>query len=258
MTSVAAFNSAAAQENYAFPEKFTLRLASYSVEDADTDIAVRDENGIGTSVSFAKDLGGDTSTTIPRIDAFYRFNERHRVDMTNFKIERDGRRVLRIDIDWDDQNYTIGETVVTDISYELFKIGYGYSFYHSRDVELSLTAGLNITSYEFEYELADGSEADSSDVSAPLPMFGLRMSYAITPRWSIHYLAETFFIEIGDELEGAFLNYELDLQFKAHKNFMLGLGFTRLSIDLEADDVEWRGSINDSHRGYLFYLGYQI
>lgn len=258
LANLATTSPAVAEEKYAFSEKFMFRLSSYSVENADTDIAVQNEQGIGTNVSFAKDLGGESSVTIPRIDAFYRFNESHRIDFASFKIERDGRRQLRIDIDWDDQSYSIGETVVSDISYELLKIGYGYSFYHSHNVELGFTAGFNITSYEFNYQLDDGSQADSSDVTAPLPMFGLRMAYAITPKWSIHYLSETFFIEIGDELEGVFQNFELDLQYKAHKNFMLGMGVTRLSIDLEANDEEWRGRIADSHQGILLYLGYQL
>jgi len=247
-----------AADNVAFPEKFMFRLVSYSVEDADTDIAIFSESKVGAGVSFAKDLGGDTSVTVPRFDAYYRFNPRHRVDVTSFGIDRAGRELLKIDIEFEDQSYSAGQTVISDISYELFKIGYGYSFYHSPDVELGITAGLSFTSYDFNYALADGSDSGSSDVSSPLPMFGLRMAYAITPRWSIHYLSEAFFINLGDELEGALLDYEIGLQYRTGENFMLGAGVTRISIDLESDDEDWRGRIDDSHRGFLFYLGYQL
>lgn len=250
--------AAIAAEEDGFANKFQLRLSSFQVDKSDTDISVVNEAGIGTLVNFADDLGGDESSTIPRLDMHYRFNDRHRIDFANYKIERDGRKLLQIDIDLDEQSYSIGETVLTDITYELLKIGYAYSFYHSRAVELSFTAGLNITSYDFEYELADGSESGSSDVSAPLPMFGLRMSYAITPKFSVHYLTETFFIEVGDEAKGSFFNYELDLRYQAGKNFLLGLGVARLGIDLEANSDEWRGSITDTHRGYLFYVGFQL
>ena len=258
VTQLALGASAVASHEAAFSNHFQLRLASFYVESADTDIAVFDDSGIGTIVNFADDLGGDETATIPRLDMHYRFSDRHRVDFANYRIERDGRKVLQIDIDWDDQNYSIGETIFTDFEYELVKIGYAFSFYHSPEAELGFTAGLNITSYKFEYELADGSQADSSDVSAPLPMFGLRMSYAITPKWSVHYLTETFFIEIGDELEGSFFNYEFDLRYRAGKHLLLGLGFARLGIDLKAEDEDWSGSITDSHRGFLAYLGFQL
>ena len=249
-------NPAFAADASAFPEKFMLRLSSYNVEEADTDIAVFTDTTIGTGVSFADDLGGDTRVTIPRIDLRYRFNQRHRIDFTHLRIERDGRELLQIDISFEGQSYSIGETVVSDISYELFKLGYAYSFYHSPVVELGFTAGLNLTSYDFDAELADGTSSSSSEVTAPLPMFGLSMSYAITPKLSIHYLSETFFIELGDELKGAFLNHELNLRYKLGKSFLLGAGITRLSVDMSANDEDWRGRISDSHRGLSFFVGY--
>lgn len=249
---------AAAAEHAGFADKFTLRLASYYVERSDTDFAILDESGLGTQVNFADDLGGDDNVTIPRIDMRYRFNDRHSVDFTHYRIERSGRRSLQIDIDFDDQSYSVGETVVSEINYELYKYGYSYSFYHSPRVELDFTVGLNFTTYEFEYELADGSEADSADASAPLPMFGLRMSYAITPRWSVHYLTETFFVELDDEFEGSLSNNELDLQYRAGKHFLLGLGFARFSFDLKVDDDDLSGRVNDSHRGALFYIGVRL
>jgi len=249
--------SIAAQQQ-AFPERFMLRLSSYSVSNADTDITVLSSSGIGTGISFVDDLGGDNSVNIPRIDGYYRFNERHRIDFASFRIERDGRNLLSIDVDLGEQNYSVGETVVSDINYDLFKIGYAYSFYHSPSVELSFTAGLSITTYEFNYELADGSSTDTSEVTGPLPMFGLRMAYAIDEHWSIHYLAETFFIEIGDEFEGAFLSYELDVRYRFDNNFVLGAGITRFSIDLNADDSDWNGRIADNHRGLLVFGSYNF
>ena len=249
--------SAAAEDGHLL-ENFMIRLVSYSVENADTDMTVLSDDNIGTGFSYADDLGGDTRTIVPRLDMYYRFNDRHRIEFSSFKYERDGRQLLAIDIDIEDQTYSIGETVVSDITYELLKIGYAYSFYHSTEVELSFTAGLNITSYDFNFELADGSQADSSRVNAPMPMFGLRMSYAINPRWSVHYLAETFFIEVGDSLEGAFLAYELDLQYRFSNNFTLGFGVSRFSMDLDANDDDWNGKIADSHRGVLLFASYYI
>jgi len=73
-------------------------------------------------------------------------------------------------------------------------------------VELSLSAGLNFTTYDFEYELSDGSKNDVSDVTAPLPMYRLRMSYAFNPNWLVHYVAESFFIELVDNLRASLLN----------------------------------------------------
>lgn len=237
-----------AAEKLAFPEKSIIRLSSISIRDADTDLTVLSSSKLGTGFSFVDDLGGDDSATIPRIDGYYRFSPVHRVEFGAFRIERDGRNLLTIDVDIGDESYSVGDTVISNINYELLKIGYAFSFYHSQAVELSVTAGLNMTKYEFDYELVDGTSADSSESSGPLPMFGIRVSYAINPRWSIHYLSEVLFVEAGDA-EGSFQNYELDIRYKLNENFMLGAGLTRFSIDVTTKDNDWNGRIADTHYG---------
>jgi len=251
-------NTSAAEgsKNLAFPEKFMIRLSSYGVNQASTDISVLSSAGVGTIVSFDEDLGGENSATIPRFDAYYRFNERHRIDISNFSIDREGLKTLDVDIILDGITYNINETVKSEIKYSLLKVGYAYSFYHSPSVELSLTAGLNVTEYDFNFSLDDGTRASTNGVTAPLPMFGLRMGYAINSNWSINYISETFFIEIDDTYKGTFLNYELNLEYKFDNKFALGAGLVRSSIDLEVDDSDWAGSIVDSYRGALLYAAY--
>ena len=34
---------------------------------------------------------------------------------------------------------------------------------------------------------------------------------------------------------------------------LMGAGTTRVSTDLDVNDDDWKGSFNDSHRGYLLY-----
>lgn len=252
--------AAVGDDRVAFPEKFMFRLSAYNVEQADTDIrvAAADRANLGTGISFAKDLGGDESVSVPRIDLYYRFNERHRIEFSNFTIDRKGRRIIDIDIDVEEESYSIGETVISEISYEVTRLGYGYSFYHSSKVELGFSAGLNFSNYEFDIRNADGSESSEAKTSAPLPMFGLRVGYAINDNWSLHYLSETFFIEIDDAIQGALLNYELNAQYRFLDHFVVGGGITRLSTDLKARDSDWNGSINDSHRGILVFLSHYL
>ena len=258
LSGLAMTNTISAQElnNQAFPEKFMIRLSSYHVTNADTDIAVFSPSGVGTRINFDKNLGGENSVTIPRIDGYYRFNAKHRIDFTSFRTERDGQKTIDIDIDIGDQSYVVGDKLKTQIKLSLTRLGYAYSFYHSPIVELSLTAGLSINSYDFDYSLASGASSSSSDVSAPLPTFGLRVAYKINPKWSLRYVSETFFIEIDDALKGTLLNYELDIEYRLDSQFILGAGIARTSADLDVDDGDWKGSLSDSNRGLMIYGAY--
>jgi hypothetical protein len=249
---------AAADQDIAFADRFMFRLSAYDVQDADTDIMILSDDGIGTEVSFVDDLGGDPSVTIPRIDAYYRFDLRHRIDFGAFRVNRDGRTHLDIDVIFDDEHFFIDDDLKTEIDYGLFKVGYSFSFYHSPTVELGVSFGLNVTEYDFSYQLADGSSADRSDASAPLPMFGMRMGYKINARWSVHYLSEIFFIEIDNKLEGSFLNAELDFEYKFSNHYVFGFGFSRFSIDLDSDGDSWKGRISDSHQGVSIFASYRL
>jgi hypothetical protein len=240
---------------YAFPDKYMLRVGTYIVDGADTQFSVSsDVGGLGTVIDYSRDLGGDSRDTIPRIDAYYRFNERHRIDFTTFSVDRKGTRTTTFDppIIIGDQEYT-GGTLYSDIKYTLYKLGYGYSFYHSDKVELTITAGLNLTSYDLKFSDETGARAETADVTAPLPMFGLRMGYAITPKWSVNYVAESFFIEIDDTFRGALINYELSTEYKLFKHFAIGAGLARIGSSLQVNDPGWKGSVSDSYRGYTLF-----
>ncbi len=248
-------NTANAQEakSVANPDKYMIRLSAYYVDRASTSFLILDSNGLGARVSFDKDLGGDTTDSDARIDGYYRFNDRHRLEFGRFAVDRDGVTTLTGGLKIGDEEFFFDETIISNIKYTITKVGYAYSFYHSPEVEMTLVAGLNITDYEISYRNDDSTTSGASGVTAPLPLFGLQMTYAFSPKWSVHYLSEVFYIDIEDTLKGTLLNSELVWEYKAFKNFAIGAGTTRVSTDFDVDDDDWQGSFSDSHRGYLLY-----
>lgn len=253
----AIINNAAAEENQelavAFPDKYMIRLGAYIVDGTDTQFSVNSDKGLGTVIDYSRDLGGEDSDTIPRIDAYYRFNERHRINFTSFSIDRKGSRTLALDVTIGDDDYSASETINSDIKYTLYKVGYGYSFYHSSKAELTFTAGLNITSYDLSFSNDAGDKAEAGGFTAPLPMFGLRMGYAITPKWSVNYVTEAFFIDFEDTIRGALLSYELNTEYKLFKNFAIGAGTARLGTSVEVNSNDWKGKVSDSYRGFTLF-----
>ncbi len=238
----------------AFPDKWMIRAGAYVVDQSKTQVSLNSNiGGIGTVVDYQRDLGGEDGDTIPRIDAYYRFNPRHRIDFTAFSISRKGERTLAIDIDIGDENFLIDETVRSDIKYTLYKFGYSYSFYHSPKTELSLSAGLNVTDYDLKFENDDGTKAEAAGVTVPLPVIGLRLGYAITPRWYVRYISEAFFIDIDNTFRGGLINLELNTEYKIFNNFALGVGLARLGTNVDVDSDDWRGSFSDGYRGVTVF-----
>ena len=257
IASTSIINNAIADDEatvYAFPDKLMIRVGSYIIDRADTTFSINsDVGGLGTTIDYQKDLNGEDRDTIPRVDAYYRFNPRHRIDFTAFSINRKGQRTLDASITIDDTTYNINETLKSDIKYTLYKLGYVYSFYHSPKVELGISAGLNITSYDLKFEAASGGRAEAADTTLPLPVFGLRVGYAITPKWYVHYVTESFFIDFEDKFKGALLNYELNTEYKLFKHFAIGAGLARIGMHAEIDDDNWRGAVTDTYSGFTLF-----
>ena len=103
---------------------------------------------IGTSIDWERDLAGETSMTVPRIDGYYRFAPKHRVDFSWGKIERNGTIATQRDIDFGNVLYPIGTSLTSQLDTETAKLAYTYSFYRNNEIETSISAGLHVTQIE--------------------------------------------------------------------------------------------------------------
>lgn len=241
--------------SYGFSEHFMLRAGAYFVDTTDTRFSINSNkgSGAGTSLDYKKDLGGEARDKIPRIDAYYRFNDYHRIDFTAFSVDRPGRRTITGDITIDDTTYAVDETINSDIKYTLYRLGYGYSFYRSDKVELSFTAGLNITKYDLSFSDSSGAKAEDAGVTVPLPTFGLRMGYLITPRWSVQYVTELFAIQVKDTFKGSLVNFELNTEYRLFEHFALGAGIASLGLSADVSGDAWRGAVSDRYAGFTAF-----
>ena len=82
-------NVAAAEDELtvAFPDQWMVRVGAYIVDGSNTQFSINsDVGGLGTTIDYQRDLGGEDGDSIPRIDAYYRFNARHRIDFLRDRI----------------------------------------------------------------------------------------------------------------------------------------------------------------------------
>ena len=236
------------------PDRMMLRLGLYNLTDTSTDISVSGTGSLGTTINFEKTLGGDDSDSTPRIDAYYRFNDKHRIEFEWFEVDRAGSRILDIDFTYEGEDYNIGETVDSTFDSRTLLLAYGYSFYHSKKAELIFSAGLHMMSYDISLSNAANNKRNESDVTAPLPVFGMHINYNITDRLMFKYKTQSFYINLDDVIRGSLLDFEMDLEYRFTKHFAAGLGITRLSLDAEIEDDDFKGTLTDLYRGYLLYV----
>lgn len=223
------------------------------MRDADTTFRVDEAEGIrGTTINFKRDLGVSESDDAPRVDGYYRFTPRHRIDFAWFKVEREGTRTLSIDIDFEDETFTVGTQVDSFSKYETLKVAYIYSFHRDKKVEMGIGGGLHIEDIEAGLSADAVGKREDADTTAPAPVASFRLSYNFTPRWSIRWDFDIFFLE-EDDFDGSLTDNRLAVEHHTFKNVGFGAGFSRFVLDVETQKDDLIGTIDIIRDGWLFY-----
>jgi len=215
--------------------------------------------GVGTNVDFTQTLGGDSSTNAFRIDTLYRFNERHAIGFSWYRVGLSGDKVLNQDILIRDQNIQAGASTQTSLSFNTYRLLYNYSFYRNDKVELGVSPGLYMMKLNFDFAgqgtitLPGGSPTPGSVVivkqqlTVPLPSIGLIANYNITPKLQLQTRYDFFYLSIGD-YSGSMFEFYGGLEYRIIQHFAMGAAYDRLQADL-------RGN---GHQGFSANFSYNL
>jgi len=244
----------AAAEDKAFPDRWMFRLGGYQVSDADTLVRL-DANSlpVGVFIDFAQTLGGQTSASVARFDGLYRFNDKHGLGFSWYALRFKGFRDLQTEIDWGGEAYPIGTTVDSQINFDVYKINYQYSVLNSAEAELGGLIGLHVMKAGVGLSAAGIGQARSEAVTAPLPVLGLYARYNFTPRFSMYYNFQFFFIDYQDTVKGGLQDSLVGLEYRLFRNFAAGVALNRFNMSLESKEENATLFVETRWRGAMLY-----
>jgi hypothetical protein len=243
-------------------EKFNLELGYFI---ANTDTSVRLGSGLGVSVDMEDLLGLDSTDSAGRVRALWRFtdNRRHRLDFQWFRFRRDGSRTIGEDIhykdkDGNDQVIDAGTYVESFFDFDIYQLAYSYSFFQDDRIDLAGSLGLYVMPIDFGLKATGFVDVGGSETfTAPLPTLGVRVDFAITPKWYFRSGLQVFYLEIG-EFAGSILETNVAIEYLPWKHFGFGLGFDSLNVKVEADGddypgIDFQGEVNFHYTGFQLY-----
>ncbi len=233
-----------------------------------TDSSVRIGSGIGLYLDVENFLGLDTTNQVGRIEALWRFsgNRRHRVDLSWFSFRRTGDRVITEDItiegpDGEEIEILEGQTVSSHFNLDIYELAYSYSFFQDNRIDLAVSAGAFVMPIDFGIKFSGLAEEEGTQkFTAPLPAVGLRMDFALTPKWFIRTGAKFFYLEY-ESFTGRLIEVKGALEYLPWKHFGVGLGFDTFGMELEAEgedypEIDLRGGVDFKYTGLQLYLKY--
>jgi len=239
-------------------EKASIMLGSFL---SSTNSNVRlSAKGIGVGFDVEEALGLDTTTAVLRLGGAWRFsdNRRHRADLSWFALRRDGSTTLGQDIVIDGVTYPTGTQVNTGFDIDVYKVSYSYSFFMDDRMDIGASAGLYIMPLRFELSSSGLLTSQVSEsVTAPLPVFGLRADFAITPKWLLKTKMDVFYLEY-QQFKGSIYDSSVGVEYKAFKRVGLGLAVQNFGLGVEAEgedypEINLVGKIEYRYLGAMLY-----
>lgn len=234
-------------------EKFSLSLGVF-LTDRDTSTTLDGSpNDPGTDVDLEKDLGLSRSDSVFRVDGYYKFNEKHRIDFSWFDLSRTSSKQIERDIEWNGTLYPIDTSVDSDFDLDIYKIAYTWSFHRQDRNFLGATVGLYVADTGTSLSAANIGALEVASVTAPLPVVGLRGQHYFTDKWSFRASAEFFLFEYND-WDGDLMDLYAGVDYQFSDNIAFGAGFNSVTFDLGVDKENFTGNLDWGYSGGMVFI----
>jgi len=249
-------------------DKWKISAGGMFVTDFGTTMQLAPKNyPIAAKIDTRDQLNMTYDTGVLRVGGYYRFTPKHRVEFDYYKVKSDGVVNSYQDIEYDNHTIKAGANITSYFDMTVYKLNYGYSFYHNEDIELLLTAGLHITRLDLGLSasgtiIADDTNttgsayASSAGVTVPLPVFGFKGEYAIIQKKFYATLATEYFALKIDDYKGSFINTQLLFEYRFVEHYGLGVGFNSTIIKVETDDGVKKLDVENRLAGVIVNLSY--
>jgi hypothetical protein len=230
----------------------SLGLAAYS--NFDTTLRVDSGGLVGTVLDLEDTLGVDDSSAVARLDTYYSFSRRHRVDLTYYDLTRKGTRTTQDDINFGDITIPAGSGVETGFDTWILKLAYRYNFVADVRTVIGASFGFHMMGLDIDMKTTNGSLSESFHQPLPLPVVGLHGQYALSDKWRLLASIEILRVNL-DPFEGYMSDQRLALEHDTWEYFGWGIGTNSFTLDAEAEGNDsLTADVEYAFNGVMLYL----
>jgi hypothetical protein len=226
------------------------------ITDRDTTARLDSASGVGTDIDLEEDLGLESSMSVARVGGYYWFTPRHRFDAAYFELNRSVTNPIQETIHFGDRTFTIDTAIETESDLQVLKADYTFAALTRERGFLGVTGGLYVsqTMLSLSAPVLGELVSESSDITAPLPVFGLRGDYAITDRFTLRGAAQWFGIETEDT-DGTLRDFYVGADYAFGRRMAIGLAYNKVSMSIEAEErFGFQSRLDWSYDGALLYF----
>jgi hypothetical protein len=218
-------------------DKLRISLGGYYAG-TNTSVRVDANTAVGVDVNFEDLLGLSDRKLVGEANMYWRFGERWRLGVDYFSINRSGNRILAQDVTWNGQTFSIGTTVNSQSKISDLRTTVGYSVFKRPDKELGFGAGLHWTGLKFSLD-AGSAGAESTSVTAPLPVVYMYSNVALTDTWAMSTRLDWLSLNY-DKYSGGIRAVGFDFIYQPYTHVAFGVGWHAMLLGLTIDNTTSR------------------
>jgi hypothetical protein len=234
-------------------DRFSISLGAF-ITNRDTHTRLDSAGlGTGTDIDFEDDLGLESSDTVVRLDGYYRFNKKHRVNFSVFDLSRDSSAILTGDIQIGETVFAVDTIINSEFDTTIMKLAYTYSFFQRDNAYVGVTVGAYVADVKISLAEQNLGQTEIRDITAPLPVLGLRGEYDFADRWRLSASGEFFAVEF-DNVGGSLVDLYLGIDYRFSEHVAIGLGYNGVNIDVDAAKNDFSGNLDWQYGGVLLFF----
>jgi hypothetical protein len=234
-------------------ERASIMLGAF-ITDRESNTRLDSDAGDGTEINLEDDLGLESSTSVARIGGYVWLGERHRLDGAYFDLSRSAAIPIDETIEFGDETFVINTVIESESDLTIIKADYTFAVLARERGWFGVTGGLYVAETTLSLSQATLGRAETEDVTAPLPVFGLRGDYAINDRITLRGAMQLFAFE-ADDVDGRFSDFYVGADYSFGQRMAVGLAYNRVSMNLGAvEDQGLDARLDWGYDGLLLYF----
>ena len=233
-------------------ERGSVMLAAFNTG-RNTDARLDAGSHSGSDLDLEDDLGLERYMTVARLSGYVWITQRQRLDFSLFDLSREATKTLQKSIVLGDQTFAIDANVDTLNELKIYKVDYTFAALNRDRGFLGIVAGLYVARTGVKVSEAAHGTAESQQLTAPLPVLGLRGEYAFGERFTLRGATELFALET-DGINGRLHDSYVGVDYSFGKRFAFGVAYNDVSMNVSAEEAGFRGRLDAGYRGALLYF----
>ena len=220
---------------------------------------------VNDGVDFDQVFGTDADATRVRGDVLWRITPGQHLRFMYFDNNVSRTRTIDKDIVWGDDTYKAGGAVTAQTRFKIYELDYEWAFLRRPDYELALAAGVHVDDFKAglagnaTVTLPDGTttptatfQSNTASVTAPLPVIGLRGSWAATDHLMLEAGGQLFLFKY-EGINGHWSDLRAGVTWLFNHHFGIGAGYDRFAVNVKLDKNSFDGRLTVGYSGLVIY-----